>query len=168
MLGLAGAVVVLTLLGRLPRSRARAPAPRVTVTPIASEAGAAVRVELTNAGSQPIHAPMVGLRPSPPGIKAAHVNRVVPPSVERTPLPVRSLEPGASAYVDLPCPLQPGEAYTRVLGLAADAPDDAVYGLPIESLLAIEIEWRSGRFPWYRPRHRARLVRGAWTGRDRP
>ena len=149
------------------RRRPPAPAPQISITPIASEAGAAVRVELTNRGRRSIHAPMVILRPAPPGVRRRAVTAVVPPAVDRTPLPVRSLAPGASGHVDLPCPLQPGEVYTRVLGLATDAPEEAVYGLPIETLLAIEVEWRANRLPWTR-RCRALLVRGDRAAADAP
>lgn len=166
-LALAAAVAVLVLLAPVLRPRNGVPTPEIAVTPIASAAGAAIRVTLTNRGTRAIHAPMVTLRPAPPGVRRGFVARVVPPSAARTPLPVRALAPGASEHVDLPCPLQPGETYARVLGLAPGEDDEVVYGLPIETLLAIDIEWRTEPFAWWRPRHRAMLVRGAWLRSDR-
>lgn len=139
-------------------------APELAITPIASEAGPAVRIELANAGTATMRDPGVALRPAPPGIPAGRVLDVVPPAVERTPLPFRTLKPGAAAAIDLPCPLQPGDVYRRVLGLAPDAPADAVYGLPIETLLAIEVDWHEPRRWRRRRRHRLVLVRGGRPG----
>ncbi len=136
---------------------------RLTVTPIASESGSKVRVEVANEGIRTINHPTVAVRPAPPGTRGQELLHVVRPTGKPVSMPLDHLRPGASTHVDLPSPLQPGTVYTRVLGLALDDdPEEAVYGLPIETLLAVEVRWRGGWRPWRRPMHRAVLVRGEW------
>lgn len=136
---------------------------RLTFTPVASESGSKVRVGVTNDSTRTINRPAIALRPAPPGIRVQHLLHVVRPTGEPVSMPLEHLRPGASTYVELPSPLQPGTVYTRVLGLAPeDDPKEAVYGLPIETLLAVEVRWCGGWRPWPRPIRRAVLVRGEW------
>jgi hypothetical protein len=136
---------------------------RLTITPVASESGSKVRVEVTNEGTRTINRPTIALHPAPPGIRAQHLLHVVRPTGEPVSMPMEHLRPGASTQIELPSPLQPGTVYTKVLGLAPDDdPQEAVYGLPIETLLAVEVRWCGGWRPWPRPIYRAVLVRGEW------
>jgi len=134
---------------------------RAEVTPIATPNGARLGIEVTHAGARALRHAVVDVRPAPPGIRGDRVPSVVAPSAAARGRLTERLAPGESCRIELACPLQPGPLYRRVLALDPDD-DEPVYGLPIETLLWIEVRWHErGALGLWRHRRR-RLVRGAY------
>jgi hypothetical protein len=130
------------------------------VMPMATPAGDYLRIGVRNIGHKTLESPWADVRPAPPGVEADAVASVVPAdAATRGPLAAR-VAPGGQSEWEVPCPLHPGPLYRRVLALDPDD-DEPVYGLPIETLLWIEVRWcERGLFGW---RQRARrLVRGRY------
>lgn len=135
---------------------------RIEVTPIATPNGARLGIEVTHTGGRrALHQPVVEVRPAPPGVRSDCVSAVVASSSAVCRRLIERLAQGASREIELASPLQPGPLYRRVLALDPDD-DEPVYGLPIETLLWIEVRWHErGMIGGWRRRNR-RLVRGRY------
>ncbi len=146
--------------GLHPRPRRRGDA-AIQVTPIATPQGARLGIDVANSGRRALHAPVVDVRPAPPGIRAEHLGAVVAARADGQGRIEGRLAAGESRELELACPLRPGPLYGRVLALDPDD-DEPVYGLPIETLLWIEVRWHErGVLGWRRARRR--LVRGRYA-----
>ncbi len=132
---------------------------RIEVTPIATPAGARLGIEVTNRGGKALGEPRVDVRPAPPAVCAHGLAAVVPASAGCRERLCERLGPGESRATEVDCPLRPGPLYRRVLALDPDD-DEPVYGLPIETLLWIEVRWHERILPGWWRRGRRRLLRG--------
>jgi hypothetical protein len=137
---------------------------RLEVMPVATPGGGRLRLDVRNRGHKALESPRADVRPAPLGVEPDALASVVPPDeATRGPLAAR-VEPGHQTAWEVACPLRPGPLYRRVLALDPDD-EEPVYGLPIETLLWIEVRWRErGLFGW-RQRVR-RLVRGRYRDTD--
>jgi len=152
--------VAAVAVGVLLRHARRRGAVAVTLIPVACAPWGRIRLEVTNTGTAPLYGLEARIRPAPPGIVERRIGEVVPTGHAERAYLMDELAPGASAAVELESPLRPGPLYRRVLGVAPDD-DEPVYGLPIETLLAVALHWYEPSV-LVRPRRRSyALVRGA-------